>query len=87
MRETPLEITGKYVHSIHFPCSKEEAMETIARNGAPADVISLLSAAPYERFTQIHEIQCALWHETPGGTFRGDRTAKSPWAVRGSKDV
>lgn len=87
MRDTPLEMTQKYAHGIHYPVSKEEAVEMIARNGAPQDVIALLKAAPYDRFTQAHEIQCALWHEMPTGRFRGDRTANSPHATRGSKVV
>lgn len=87
MRETPLEATGKYAYGIDYPCAKEEAIEVMARNGAPADVIDLLRAAPYDRFTVPSEIHSALWLESGGGRFRGDVTAPSPWPRRGTRSV
>lgn len=87
MRETPLEATGMYAHNIEYPASKEKVLEIVARNGAPADMIELLRAAPYERFTQVSEIHSALWLQTSGNPFRGDVTASSPWTQRGSKSA
>lgn len=85
MADTPLEITGRYAHGIKYPCNKEMAMDIMARNGAPSDVIEQLRGSPYERFTQQSEILAALWHETRGNPFRGDVTAKSPYARRGTE--
>ncbi len=85
MPDTPLEAAGKYAHGITYPANKEHAMEVMARNGAPADVMEQMRQCPYERFTQPSEILAALWHETRGNPFRGDVTAKSPYARRGTE--
>jgi hypothetical protein len=82
MPDTPLEVAGKYTHGIAYPCSKEEVIEIVSRNGAPADVIAQLRAAPYDRYTQPSEILAALWLEGRSTPFRGDVSAHNPFPGR-----
>jgi len=82
MADTPLEIAGKYTHGIAYPCSKENVVDIMTRNGAPADVIAQLRTAPYDRYTQPSEILAALWLEGRSTPFRGDVRAPNPFPGR-----
>ncbi|CAA9513552.1 MAG: hypothetical protein AVDCRST_MAG53-2919 [uncultured Solirubrobacteraceae bacterium] len=64
MEETPLDVTRKYVDGIVWPCSKEEALEALARNGAPDDVIETLRASDDQRFVSPADLHSSLWLES-----------------------
>lgn len=82
MPDTPLEVAAKYTRGIAYPCSKDEVIEIVSRNGAPADVIEQLRHAPYARYTQPSEILAALWLEGRSTPFRGDTNARNPFPGR-----
>ncbi len=60
MRETPLEVSSKYVHGVTWPVSKGELVEAMERNGAPDDVLQNVSSAPVARFVSPTDIHMAL---------------------------
>ncbi len=82
MPDTPLEVVGKYTRGIHYPCSKEEVIDIVTRNGAPSDVVAQLRSAPYDRYTQPSEILAALWLGGRSTPFRGDTNARNPFPGR-----
>ncbi|MBA3358907.1 MAG: DUF2795 domain-containing protein [Thermoleophilaceae bacterium] len=61
MRETPLEVSSKYVHGVTWPVSKGELLEAMERNGAPDDVLQTIRSADLARFVAPSDVHQALW--------------------------
>ncbi|MBA3304607.1 MAG: DUF2795 domain-containing protein [Thermoleophilaceae bacterium] len=62
MRETPLEVSSKYVHGITWPVLKGELIETMQRNGAPEDVLEVVRSFRLARFVAPSDVHQALWN-------------------------
>ena len=61
MKETPLEVSSKYVHGVIWPVAKEELLVAMERNGAPDDVLQTVRSAPVARFVAPSDVHQALW--------------------------
>lgn len=60
MRETPLEVSTKYVRGVTWPITKVELLETMEQQGAPADVLEAVRSDDRVRFTGHWEIHMVL---------------------------
>lgn len=63
MRETPVEVTAKYLHGVTWPARKAVVLEALERNGAPSDVLEIVRTNRLERFVAPSDVQQALWWE------------------------
>ncbi len=61
MKETPLEVSSKYVNGVIWPVTKEVLLEAMERQGAPDDVLQTVRAAPQARFVAPSDVHQALW--------------------------
>ncbi len=61
MRETPLEVSLKYVHGITWPVTKPVLIEAMERNGAPPDVLAAMHESDKTRFVSPAAVQMVLW--------------------------
>ncbi|MDQ3588024.1 MAG: DUF2795 domain-containing protein [Actinomycetota bacterium] len=61
MRDTPVNITAKYVHGFNWPASKAEVLAAMERNGAPEDVLLVVRSYNQERFASTNDVHQALW--------------------------
>ena len=63
MRETPLDVTVKYLEGVQWPADKDEVVAAAERNGAPADVVDALRSSEHERYAGPNAVHNALWVE------------------------
>lgn len=70
MRDTPVNITAKYVHGFTWPASKEEILAGMERNGAPEDVLQVIRAYDHPRFASANDVHQALWVQAGSGDER-----------------
>jgi len=61
MKETPLEVSAKYVNGVIWPVTKEELLSSMERNGAPDDVLETVRSANQARFVAPSDVHQALW--------------------------
>ena len=61
MKETPLEVSLKYVHGVTWPVLKGELLQAMQQNGAPDDVLETVRADPLERFVAPSDVHGSLW--------------------------
>ena len=61
MRETPLEVSLRYVGGIRWPANKADVLEAMKRNGAPEDVLQTVRSAGKARFVAPSDVHMALW--------------------------
>ncbi|MBW3653382.1 MAG: DUF2795 domain-containing protein [Actinobacteria bacterium] len=63
MDETPIEAVQQYVEGLEWPCTKEEVLEAVERNGAPDDVLQALRGAEKDRFAGPNDVHSVLWKQ------------------------
>jgi|AntDryMetagUQ889_1029465.scaffolds.fasta_scaffold02599_2 hypothetical protein len=61
MRETPLEVSLRYVGGIRWPANKADVLEAMKRNGAPEDVLQTVRSFWRERYASPADVHGALW--------------------------
>ncbi|MDP8967879.1 MAG: DUF2795 domain-containing protein [Actinomycetota bacterium] len=53
----------QYVEGLEWPCTKEEVLEAVERNGAPDDVLQALRATEKDRFAGPNDVHSILWKQ------------------------
>lgn len=61
MRQTPLEVTSRYVHGIIWPATKETVLQAMQQNGAPDDVLQALRGIDHPRYVAPSDVHQLLW--------------------------
>ena len=75
---------------IIWPCGKDEALEALAANGAPDDVLETLRGSEDRRFVSPSDLRSALWEEAQpqrDSVDRGPQTPGRPRALRARAGV
>jgi len=61
VRDTPLDVTVKYLEGIEWPANRAELVKAAERNGAPDDIVQTLRAIDHDHFAGPNAVHNALW--------------------------
>lgn len=56
MNETPVDITRKYSQGLVYPASKDQVLEVLERNGAPAHAVEIIRATSHPKYASPGEL-------------------------------